>query len=597
MSWPFAANVDRCRLPWLLRSAGTIVLALAINLHANEANAASPHSSGKIPIEATSGYTGAGTNKEPAKVEPIVPVPPSAAPAEQPATAAAAGPLTFTLTAIDLEGAKSIEPKVLASVYSGMIGRTVGEKDLAAISQAISDLYRAEGYSLSRAFIPPQDIEGGRVKVRVVEGSIEEVTFKGGASRDFGVGRVLSELKTEKPLRQATLERYLLLASDTPGTQISNTSLEEIGEGTGRFRLVVTVKSWDVFVGTGLDNRGTKAVGRVQGYVAPSFNSIVRPGDTLGLSLSTIPFETDELQHGRVSYMIPIAPDGTRLSMSASHGYIAPGDERRATGNHTTATRYDIKGTIMPLRTQQASMSLSLGFEMSDVEEDDDTGHLRRDRLRVVQASAEAEYRDRFGGTNAIQASMRKSLDVFDATNTEASTNSRTDATGQFASLQLYASHWHPIRDNLSVNIAGAAQFSTAPVLASEEFYIGGAQFGRAYDSGQLGGDKGVAGSIELRYDQSVEGMPFTGYRLYGFLDGGTVWDLNGGPNEGVSLASTGAGMKVFFESGLEGSLEVATPVFDEPQGAEVRDISVYASIARSFRFCPRQDGLTCEAP
>lgn len=596
MSWPFAANIDRCRLPWLLRSAGTVALALAVNLHTNRTAEASPRGEGKMPIEATAGYTGAATNKEPAKVKPVVPAPPTAAPSEEPANAAE-GALSFTLTGIDLDGAKTIEPKVIAALYSDMIGRTVGEKELAAISQAISDLYRAEGYSLSRAFIPPQDIEGGRITVRVVEGAIEEVTFKGAASRDFGVGRVLSEVKNEKPLRQATFERYLLLASDTPGTQITNTNLEEIGEGSGRFRLVVTVKSWDVYVNSGLDNRGTNSVGRVQGYVAPSLNSIARPGDTLGLSLSTIPFETDELQHGRVSYTIPIAPDGTRISMSASHGNIAPGDERRVTGNHTTATRYDIKGTITPLRSQQASLWLSLGFEMSDVAEDDDTGPLRRDHLRVVQASAETEFRDRFGGTNAILASMRKSLDVFDATNIEANTNSRPDATGQFSSLQLFANHLHPIHDNISVNVAAAAQFSTAPVLASEEFYVGGAQFGRAYDSGHIGGDKGVAGSIELRYDRSVEGMPFSGFRLYGFLDGGTVWDLNGGPNEGVSLVSTGAGMKVFFDSGLEGSLEVATPLFDVPESGDVRDVSVYASVARSFRFCPSADGFSCGGP
>jgi hemolysin activation/secretion protein len=162
----------------------------------------------------------------------------------------------FVLRAVSVSGASALPPGQLASSYRPYLGRMVSQRDLAAIAQAISDSYRAAGFHLSRAIIPPQDIADGRVRIQVIEGSITEVDLRGDGAEQFGVRPIFNTALAEHPSRLATLERQLLLVNNLPGVRITDSSLEEIGGTSGRFRLVIQLKTWHVYAFTGLDNLG-----------------------------------------------------------------------------------------------------------------------------------------------------------------------------------------------------------------------------------------------------------------------------------------------------------------------------------------------------
>ena len=67
----------------------------------------------------------------------------------------------FKLRAVSVEGASAIASDVIAETYKSFLGKIVSQADLVAIADAITEPYRASGYSLSRAIIPPQDIKTG----------------------------------------------------------------------------------------------------------------------------------------------------------------------------------------------------------------------------------------------------------------------------------------------------------------------------------------------------------------------------------------------------------------------------------------------------
>src|SRR5262249_39938992 len=217
----------------------------------------------------------------------------------------------------------------LAATYQGYLGKMVSQADLAAIAQAISDCYRAAGFHLSRAIVPPQDIEGGRVRIQVIEGSITNVELRGDGAEQFGIRRLFNPVLAEYPSRLATLERQLLLVNNWPGVRIIDSGIEEIGGMTGRFRLFVQVKTWHVYTFVGLDNLGSATVGPWQAYATAAFNSYLLPGDTLAVNLSTIANDPRELGFGRISYDAPVGVDGTRLGGSALYSEVRPGDARR----------------------------------------------------------------------------------------------------------------------------------------------------------------------------------------------------------------------------------------------------------------------------
>ena len=95
----------------------------------------------------------------------------------------------FELHHVTIIGAHAIPLDRLAVAYQPYIGKKVSQADLAAIAAAISETYRAAGFHLSRAIVPPQDIKGGRVRVEMIEGGIAEVVLKGEGTEELASGR------------------------------------------------------------------------------------------------------------------------------------------------------------------------------------------------------------------------------------------------------------------------------------------------------------------------------------------------------------------------------------------------------------------------
>src|SRR6266581_370862 len=193
------------------------------------------------------------------------------------------------LRQVSVTGALTIPADQLITAYQPYLGKKVSQADLVAIAGAISDLYRAAGFHLSRDIVPPQDIRDGHLRLQVIEGSITEVALRGEDVEGFGVRPVLDPVVAEQPSRLATLERQLLLINGRPGVRIQDTALEEIATASGRFHLTVFLKTWHVYTSFGIDNLGSSSVGPWQSYATAAFNSYLAPGDSLVLNLSTTP--------------------------------------------------------------------------------------------------------------------------------------------------------------------------------------------------------------------------------------------------------------------------------------------------------------------
>src|SRR5581483_8295882 len=258
-------------------------------------------------------------------------------------------------------------PDRLAEAWQPFIGKKVSQADLAAIAQAIGDCYRAAGFHLSRAIVPPQDIADGRVRIQVIEGSIADVELRGDGAEQFGVRPLLDPVLAEQPSRLATLERQLLLINGWPGVRILDSAIEEIGGATGRFRLVVYLKTWHVYASLGADNLGSAAVGPWQGYATGAFNSYLLPGDTLALNLSSIVNDPRELGFGRLSYDAPIGVDGMRIGASALYSEVRPGDNRRLTSDRTTTESFELRSSLVPLQSQRSTLTLTAAAGFSNV--------------------------------------------------------------------------------------------------------------------------------------------------------------------------------------------------------------------------------------
>ncbi|WP_314962845.1 ShlB/FhaC/HecB family hemolysin secretion/activation protein [Bradyrhizobium cosmicum] len=495
----------------------------------------------------------------------------------------------FVLRGVQVSGARAVVHDRIAAVYRPYLGKKVSQADLAAIAGAISDLYRADGFHLSRAIVPPQDIAEGRVRIQVIEGAIVQAELKGDGAGQFGVRPMLGPVLAEQPSRLPTLERQLFLINGRPGVRITDTALEEIGGATGRFRLIVYLKTWHVFSSLGLDNLGSSSVGPWQTYATGAFNSYLTPGDTLAVNLSTIANDPRELGFARLSYDTPVGVDGVRLGASVLYSAVRPGDARRLDGDITTTEAFELRASTVPFTSRSSALTLTVAGTFSNVSEHDLYGPWYNDHIRTASVTADYRLQDRFGGTNFATLTYRQGLDIFGASHFDDDLLSRDGAAWNFSVLNVWFTRYQTLNDAWSFKLSAASQTASRPLFTSQQFYLGVAAFGRGYGAAEISGDNGLAGSLEVRFDQKLNFRYWTGYQLYAFGDAGAVWNDGYRLSDGLSLTSAGVGVRLFLPDDLQADLGVAVPLSYRAPDNERRSPRFLFTLSSAFRLCPER--------
>jgi hemolysin activation/secretion protein len=491
----------------------------------------------------------------------------------------------FVLRHVSIVGATAVLPDQLAAAYRPYIGKKVSHADLAGIAGKITEIYRTAGFNLSRTIVPPQDIEGGSIRIRVIEGTVTAIDLKGEGAEQFGVRSLLAPILAERPSRLTTLEKQLLMVNGRPGVRVEDTILEEIGNASGRFRLTVLVKTWHVHTSFGFDNLGSSAVGPWQSYATAAFNSYLVQGDTLAVNLSTTPADPRQLGFGRLSYDAPVGTEGLRVGASATFSEVRPGDYRHAFNDNTATESFELRASIAPLQSLRSSLTLTAAMDFVNSSESDVFGPIYKDRIRTLNLTSDFRLQDDFGGNNYLTATLRQGLGIFGASRSTDDFLSRDGASSNFSALNVWFTRYQALTDAWSLKIAGAGQVASGPMFLSQQFYLGGAAFGRGYGAAEVSGDNGMAGSLELRFDQKLNSKYITSYRLYSFIDSGVAWNTGFNYTDGISLVSAGGGIRFFLINNTQADLSVAVPLSYRAPDNSARDVRVLFSLTTAVEF------------
>jgi hemolysin activation/secretion protein len=430
-------------------------------------------------------------------------------------------------------------------------------------------------------------VQHGVLRIRVIEGSISEIKIEGDDEDRFGAREVLGSLLSEHPSRISSVERKLVSLNDVPGLRVADIAIEEIGEATGKFRLTVRVTTWNIYTTLGLDNSGSHAVGPLQLYSATFFNSYLLKGDSLGLSLSTVPDATRDLRSTRLSYDVPIGTDGFRIGGSSYYGDVWPDDERRNTNTQTINRTDELRGSFAPLQSRAATINLFGAIGFVDENEKDIFGTDYNDHVRWGRIGIDFRAQDNIGGTNYGSIALRQGLNIAEATQQGDLLSSRPDASPNFSVLEASYTRYQTLTDAISVKASATGQFSSGPLLSSQMFYLGGAAFGPGYFSG----DNGLAGTVELRYDQPIQSSWMKAFQVYAFVDGGETWNRG---EEMQYLGSVGIGVRVKLFDEVYASLAYAAPIGESTKTEEYRAGRVLFSLSTSLKLCPDRAQLRC---
>jgi hemolysin activation/secretion protein len=498
-----------------------------------------------------------------------------------------AGNYRFTLRRVVLEGGTVYAPSALAVLYRGKIGRVISAADVYAIADAISVKYRNDGYLLSQAVVPPQRIRGGVIRIRIVEGYVGHVRVVGAvpSGSDY-IQRIADKITRDRPLRAATLERYLLLINDLPGVT-AQSALRAAGLGLGAAELIMTVGQKTVDGSLGFDNRAGHYFDDFEANGGFGLNSLFGQYERFSARLLA---STDwRMRYADLGATLPVGTEGLKFQLRGLFGEDHPGESLAPLDIHDSSYLVSAGGDYPIIRSRQENWRVSGEFDVRDTTSDVRAVPARaEDALRVLRLGTTYDRTDTLTGlvaVNLVSAQLSQGLDFLGASEPGPS-RTRTDGRPGFTKLNFYVSRDQPLVGPFSVYLAGAAQASPDPLFFSEAFGIGGPQFGRAYDPSEILGDSGVAGSAELRYTGIGDGVVLRSFQLFTYVDGGTVYNngaLQPGLVRNASLVSAGVGLRANLTHGFAGEAEFDFPLDRVVQSLGDRDPRAFFSVEAQF--------------
>jgi hemolysin activation/secretion protein len=508
-----------------------------------------------------------GPAPTPELISPFIPeaVPP--AEAEQ---------ITLTLRQIVIDGSTVFSEPQLNQIYRDFLGHDVTLADIYRIADAITTQYRADGYILSRAVVPAQRISNGEVHITVVEGFINKVIIQGKVTAIFQ--SYADHLAQARPLTSADLERNLLLINDLPGVQAHAVlAASDNVPGGSDLTLMVDDKGMD-FIAS-LDNRGSKYIGPLTLFTEAAVNDPSGLSDRISLRYATSPATEAELRYFALGYELPLGSQGLKFALTVGGNLSTPGSSLQSTSLMTDANGETVTGKLSyPLtrsRAENLFADLSFTLRNSSFSQLGLPGQERlassyKDRIRALRSGISYDMLDEWDGRDFLRLELSQGLPILNAVpDGSLSNSSRAGGRTEFTKGSLDASRQQPLSDivpGLSLLTAASAGWSFGQkLLASEQFGVGGAQFGRGYDPSELTGDYGVAAKAELQYlIPAIMGLEGHGLQSYVFYDCGLVSNQNPASSnqpERRQLASAGAGFRLAVASEVSLNLELAKPL------------------------------------
>ena len=502
--------------------------------------------------------------------------PPPAAPAEPPVAQPApynanTAIKPFTLTGVRIEGT-SLPPDVIAAAARGFIGKRIAASaDLTVIAQGVSDAYgQRSDIALYTVTVPAQNFDGGLLRLVVTEGFIEHVDLAGDTGGDVArVVALANKLTLEKPLRRATLQRYLSLIRDLPGLTVDAAMLK--GATPGAVRLVLTLKQKPYAVALSVINGGNALLGRTQLQADLSLYNLLREGEETKFTFGTSTI-VSRYQYFGLSHSEALDDEGTRATLA--YGYLRTDVGTIALSGQAQTLQLALSHPV--IRSFDENLSIGAGLDGLDSRNALIGTLISSEHVRALRANAGYSLTDPKWAMT-LSASVSQGLDFADA----------RSSVGQvdFQKLVLQGGYNRLLNEEWVVRLKAVTQLAGAALPVSELYALGGPDFGRAFLAASALGDSALAGSAEIGFNP--KGLPgiLTGLEAFVFADDGAAW-LRARPLSLATtyhLASAGAGIRVPIGANTKLELAAANALSANAPGTRAGSWRLLLGLNSSF--------------
>lgn len=462
---------------------------------------------------------------------------------------------SFTLHSFVFSGDDAvIDTTELEKLTADYLDKEVTLDDLQKAADKITAFCRSKGYAAASAFLPPQQITGGRVEVRIFLGKLGGVHIDNHSRLTDGRAKAFaSSLAVGGYLQGHTAETMLNNLNDLPG--IAAAGILRPGIGVGETDLTITLadtKQTETMLYA--DNYGGSYSGRYRYGFQTTINNPGRVGDKLYVGGM---LTNGDMHNYNLGYETALGSRGSRLGVSYSLMDYSLGDYFNILDAVGKAKTFSIYGSTPIVNRGGSYMAAVYGYAHRQLKDEMrlfGISNKKRSNAMNVGLSGRSRNANSYTGYSVLYYWGQLTNDDF-----------TSDTEGSFQKFTADLSHLRRLGNAVDLQLNLHSQLANKELDSSEQFYLGGASGVRAYPQGEAGGDGGYQAAAELRYHTPVPNLT-----LAAFTDWGEVYNHSGGPHR--NLAGWGVGVQYAQSGNYYLRLDYARKINSQPYQGEEND-------------------------
>ena len=473
-------------------------------------------------------------------------------------------------------------PDEIAKVVEPFTLRRLSFSELLAAQSAITNLYVKNGYITSGAFLPPQQLKDGIVKIEVIEGKLESIAIEGLERLNNNYVRSRLAVASKAPVNQDKILNALQLLQINPLILTISAELAA-GAKPGTSILNIKVQEADAIdMSLIFDNYRSPSVGTDRRQVQLTHSNLLGFGDRFDLAYINTD-GSDSLSN--LSYTFPFNPYNGTLSLrfaNTDSEIIEEPFEDDDIDSESRTFELTLRQPLHQTPTEDAAIGISFAREETQlsvagvplpIRGRDEEGESNISAIRLFQ-----EYTTRnTKQVLALRSQFSVGVDVFDAT-----VNDDGSPDSKFFVWRGQAQYLRLLTPDISLLLRSDLQVADDALVPIEQFSLGGALSVRGYRQDALLGDNGLFSSAEIR--ATILRIPevSTSLELTPFLDFGKVWNTDEVRIDTNTLVSVGLGLRLLVSNRFIARVDWGIPLVDldlPTEGDSLQENGIYFSM------------------
>ena len=399
----------------------------------------------------------------------------------------------------------------LEEVIKEAVNKELVYDQLINVTRAISNHYKANGF-LATAFLPPQDINDGVIKIKITEAVLGTIIFDVEEEEKLNISKenirlkLLYKIEDSGVLNIDQLDKNVRNLNKIPGIN-ALAELEE-GKNFGETNVKVTaINTETIFGNTLVDNNGSRSSGYNKITNTINIDGLFNMGDRLAFTnvLSGdhhVKDNHEESNYYAVSSTMPVGYNGMLATLRVSkmeYKLSAPFDSTNPSGY---SSEYNLSLNRPLIESPNFNLNTSFSLGNNKYVNDLGTGNNSdKDVLKSIFNLGFDSRDERLGG-GINYGSFALSLAKNDLTNNLSNyetDQSTSDNNGRNFKGTLNLNRMQKLTDKTNLLVKFNGQLAADNLDGADQFSLGGPNAVRAYPSSEAAGDAGFVASLELK--------------------------------------------------------------------------------------------------